>query len=28
MYLGVREFLSFDADQKLLAEAEGLRVKL
>lgn len=28
LHLGAAEFLTFDANQKLLAEAEGLRVKV
>jgi predicted nucleic acid-binding protein len=28
LHLGVKEFLTFDANQKLLAEAEGLKVRV
>jgi predicted nucleic acid-binding protein len=28
LHLGVKEFLTFDANQKLLAEAEGMNVRV
>jgi predicted nucleic acid-binding protein len=28
LHLGVKEFLTFDANQKLLAEAEGMKVRV